>query len=77
MQTILEFLNKIRWDKRENPEDYVLVYVDLRKEKEISYSQIKRLEGNFMVLDRENEEVEIPIHRIREVRKKGKTVWKR
>ena len=77
MQTILELLNKIRWDKRENPEDYVLVYVDLRKEKEISYSQIKRLEGNFMVLDRESEEVEIPLHRIREVRKKGKTVWKR
>ena len=77
MQTIKDLINKIKWDKRENPDDYILVYIDFRKEKEIPYTAIKRLEGNFMVLEKNNEEVEIPLHRIRKVKKKGKIVWQR
>jgi len=77
MQTIKDFINKIKWDKRENPEDYYLVYVDFGKEKEIPYTAIKRLEGNFMVLERDGEEIEIPLHRIRKVKKKGKIIWQR
>ena len=77
MQPIKELINKIKWDKRENPEDYSLVYIDLGKKKELDYTSIKRLEGNFMIIERNNEEVEIPLHRIREVKKKGIVVWKR
>jgi len=77
MQTIKNLINKIKWDKRENPSDYTLFYIDLRKKKELAYSSIKRLEGNFIVIERDNEEVEIPMHRIREVKKKGIVVWKR
>ena len=77
MIPIKDLINKIKWDKRENPEDYILIYIDLGKRKELAYTSIKRLEGNFMVIDRDLEEVEIPLHRIREVKKKGKVIWKR
>ena len=77
MQTIKDLINKIKWDKRENPEDYSLIYIDLGKKKELAYTDIKRLEGNFMIIERGGEETEIPLHRIREVKKKGKIVWKR
>jgi uncharacterized protein (UPF0248 family) len=77
MITIKELINKIKWDKREDPEDYALVYIDMNKKKEMEYSAIKRMEGNFMVIEKDNEEVEIPLHRVREVLKKGKIIWKR
>ena len=41
-----------------------------------SFDEIKKIEGNFLLLDRE-EETYIPVHRIRKVKKKGKVVWKR
>ena len=74
---IKELINKIKWDKREKPEDYALWFLDLDRLVEMPYAAIKRLEGNFMVVEREGEEVEIPLHRIREVRKKGVVVWRR
>ena len=77
MQPIKDLINKIKWDKRENPKDYTLVYIDLRKEKYIPYTAIKRLEGNFMILEENNQEVEIPLHRIRKVKKQDKIIWQR
>ena len=77
MQQIKDLINKIKWDKRENPKDYSLIYIDLGKKKELAYTDIKRLEGNFMIIERNREETEIPLHRIREVKKKGKIVWQR
>ena len=77
MIPIKDLINKIRWEKRENPEDYILVYIDLDKEKQISYTEIKRLEGNFMILEKQGQEVEIPLHRIRKVKKNNKIIWKR
>ena len=43
----------------------------------INYIDIKRTEGNFIIIERDNEEVNIPMHRIREVRKSNEIVWKR
>ncbi len=77
MIPIKDLINKIKWDKRENPKDYSLIYIDLGKKKKLAYTDIKRLEGNFMIIERNREETEIPLHRIREVKKKGKSVWKR
>lgn len=77
MITILDLLNKIKWDKRENPSDYILTYIDLGKKKELKYTDIKRIEGTFMIVERDREETEIPVHRIREVVKNGKVIWKR
>ena len=76
---VLDFLNKIKWDKREKLEDYTIVYFDRVeiKYKQISYRAIKRVEEPFIVVDSEFGEVSIPLHRIHEIRKKGEIVWKR
>ena len=78
MITIHDLLNKIKWDKRENPKQYLISYFD-RIEKtliKIPYTKIKRIEGSFMVLDNE-EESNIPLHRIKKVMKNGVIVWER
>ena len=78
MQPIHELLNKIKWDKRENPEQYSIFYFDriLNKLIKIPYTKIKRIEDNFMVLDNE-EESNIPLHRIKKVAKDNIVVWER
>ena len=75
--TIKDILNKIKWDKKENPKDYSLIYLDLGKLKEMPYTNIKRIEGTFMVIEKNNEETFIPMHRIRKVKRKGKIIWER
>jgi len=78
MQPIHELLNKIKWDKREDPEQYSIFYFDriLRKLIKIPYDKIKRIEGSFMILDN-GEESNIPLHRIKKVVKDSAVVWER
>ncbi len=78
MQPIHELLNKIKWDKRENPEDYSIFYHDriLDRLIPIPYNKIKRVDEGFMVIDNE-EESYIPLHRIKKVEKNSKVVWER
>lgn len=79
MIPIKELINKIKWDKRESPGDYILGYEDRVSGKiiETAYPDIERLEGNFMIIFREGEEKHIPMHRVRVVKKKGKIIWQR
>ena len=79
MKQIIDLLNKIKWDKREKPGDYEVYYLDRVSNELIGvpFGLIKRIEGKFMVIDRHGEEVEIPLHRIRQIKKKGVVVWKR
>ena len=78
MQPIHELINKIKWDNRENPEQYSIFYYDriLKKLIKISYNKIKRIEGSFMVLDNEDES-NVPLHRIKKVAKNKIVVWER
>ena len=78
MQPIHELLNKIKWDKREDSGQYSIFYFDriLKKLVKIPYYKIKRIEGRFMVLDNE-EESNIPLHRIKKVAKGNVVVWER
>lgn len=78
MIPVKNLINKIKWDKRENPRDYKIFYFDriLNKLIKIPYSKIKRLEGSFMVLDNE-EESNVPLHRIKKVMKNHVVVWER
>ena len=78
MQPIQDLLNKIKWDKRENPKFFSIFYYDriLNKLIKIPYAKIKKLEGSFMVLDNE-EEANIPLHRIKKVMKNNVVVWQR
>ncbi len=74
MISIKDFLNKIIWDSREKPEEYIVVYFDRIEKKniEVKFNDLM-LSGDFLIVD----EASIPLHRVREVRKKGKVVWKR
>lgn len=78
MIPIQDLLNKIKWDKREKPVEYSIFYFDRVQSKliQIPYTKIKKLEGSFMVLDNE-EESNIPLHRIKKVMKNKVVVWER
>ena len=79
MIPIKDLLNKIKWDKRELPEEYLVYYLDRISQKliKINYNDIKKFEDNFIVIEKNNEETYIPMHRIKEVRKNNVLVWKR
>jgi len=79
MKTIKDLINRILWDKKEDKEDYSLFYIDriTKKDVEIKGRDIKRAEGSFIIVARDGEEAEIPMHRIRAVKKKGMVVWVR
>lgn len=80
MIPIIDVINKIKWDQKEHPEEYVIAYEDRIQHRliEIPYTKIKRLEGTFIIIDNEEgQEVNIPTHRIKQVKKKGKIIWQR
>lgn len=79
MIPIKQLLNKIKWDKKESPEDYLLYYYDRLENqlKELKYLEIKRIDDNFLILEQEGREISIPLHRIRKVKKRGVFVWER
>ncbi|MDP2906925.1 MAG: DUF504 domain-containing protein [Nanoarchaeota archaeon] len=75
MLPIKDLLNRIRWDDKENPEDYEIVYTDrvFKKEIKIRFKDISRIEDEFMIVN----EASIPLHRITKVYKKNKLIWER
>jgi len=77
MLPIKDLLDKIKWDKREDPEVYILVYIDLGERRELPYIAIKRVEGSFMIVEQDDKEAEIPMHRVRQVKKAGVIMWER
>lgn len=76
---IIDLLNKIKWDKNLNKDEFSIVYFDrINKNKiEINFNKIKKIEGNFMVIERNQEEVNIPLHRIKQIKQKGNIIWQR
>ncbi len=64
MTPIKDLLNKLRWDKTEEQRDYTIGYEDrfLQHTPEIPFTAIKKIDGNFMVLEKNNEEAPIPLH---------------
>ena len=79
MISIKELLDKLKWDKRFNPEEYTLYYHDRVKDEliPVDYIKIKRIEGSFMIIEHDGEEVSIPLHRIHKVMKGKMNVWSR
>ena len=76
MISIHELLNKIKWDKNLNPEEYKLYYLDriTNSLKEIKFIQIKEFSVFSLIVEKNNNDVDIPLHRIREVKKDGKII---
>ena len=79
MITIKALLSKIKWDRNLNPEDFSLNYLDRISKtlKRIRFSDIQRVEGNFIIITKQGKEINIPMHRIRRVKEKGAVVWQR
>ncbi len=72
MIPIKELINKIIWDPRENTEGYILYYLERTDSslKPLLFKDIKRIDGNLLVL---RQGVEIPLHRIKLVKKLKKS----
>ncbi len=74
------FLNKIFWDSREDPRNYVLTFVhrgDLMNRRTIPLERIKHLEPSGFVYEGHEEETFIPYHRIIEIidKRDDRVVW--
>ena len=75
-----DFLNKIIWDTREDPEDYELLFIHRGAPgdvKRISMSSIVKVARSwFVYLDLGSEQF-IPLHRVLKVinRRTGDTLW--
>ena len=78
MITIKKLINKITWDDRLNPDDYVIFYLDRIENKliELEFNKIKEIDGTFMVID-DVLDTRIPLHRVRKVTKKREVIWER
>ncbi|MBS3108424.1 DUF504 domain-containing protein [Candidatus Woesearchaeota archaeon] len=78
MISIKELIDKIRFDKNLKKDDYEFFYADriLKKKMSFRFDDIKEF-GNFLTLETGNKNIELPLHRIREVRKNNKLIWER
>lgn len=66
-------LNRIRWDKSLNPEEFDIFYLDrILGLSKINFSEIE-IHGDFFQI----KESLIPLHRIRRISWNGKTVWEK
>jgi uncharacterized protein (UPF0248 family) len=79
MQPIKDLLNKIKWDENLKKEEYIVNYLDSVEKKLIplKFLDILRVEGSFMVIEKDSQETYIPLHKVREVKEGEKLVWQR
>ena len=74
MLPIKQFLNKIKYSGKFNPKEIILYYKDRFKNKLIPIEFYKiKIDEDFLIID----EKTIPLHRIKEIRKKSIIIWKR
>ncbi|HEC88114.1 MAG: DUF504 domain-containing protein [Methanomicrobia archaeon] len=76
MKHLTDIINKIRWDKRENEEDYSFGYLDNGIQnfdfKSIDFEQSTKF---ALAVKTEHEIKFIPFHKIKRVYRKGEIVW--
>ncbi len=76
MKHLTDIINKIRWDKRENEEDYSFGYLDNSIQnfdfKSIDFEQSTKF---ALSVKTEHEVKFIPFHKIKRVYRKGEIVW--
>ncbi|HLF54999.1 MAG TPA: DUF504 domain-containing protein [Candidatus Nanoarchaeia archaeon] len=77
MKTEREMLDKIKWDEKEDKSAYIIAYKDKDVLKEIKFTDIKRVEDEFMIIDINGRETNIPLHRIKMIKKNGEIIWQR
>lgn len=75
MITIKQLIDKIKWDVNLKKENFDFFYLDREEGKlfKFNFNDIKKVYNNVLEL----EEKTIPLHRIKIVKEKGKTIWQR
>jgi len=79
MIPVNELLNKIKYDKSENPEEYEIYYYDRKLDSNLIFklNNIMQMDGHFVIIIKSNHEVALPLNRIKEVRRQNQIIWKR
>jgi uncharacterized protein (UPF0248 family) len=79
MMPIQDLFNKLKWDPNENPFLYTFFYFDrvANKLREVKYKDIAEVKDGYMTIVKEEGEAQIPLHRIRVVKKGAEVVWER
>ncbi|MFW6013666.1 MAG: DUF504 domain-containing protein [Candidatus Nanoarchaeia archaeon] len=79
MITAKEYLSKIKWDPKENPDEHSLLYYDriTKSLEELGLRELKIEENIIKFVNMQGETINIPLHRIRVIKKNGEIVWKR
>ncbi len=77
MKTAKEMLDKIKWDESEDAGAYTIYYKDFESLSEVRYVDIKRIEVEFMIVIVKDKETNVPLHRIKVIKKNGEVVWQR
>lgn len=82
MIPIQDLLNRIRWDKEFARGQFQLGYFDRMEDRVItvSFQSVEFLPdapGTFTVVDGEGRFHHVPFHRVREVWKDGRGIWRR
>jgi len=72
-----DWLDKIEWDKNENPSDYSFSYINFGEERKISYESIITRDDFAFCLNQDGKLKTIPYHRIRKIFKNDKIVFSR
>tara|TARA_Y100000310_G_C20185654_1_gene580166 strand:- start:274 stop:501 length:228 start_codon:yes stop_codon:yes gene_type:complete len=73
---ILDTLNKIKLNKNLNLETYTIIYLD-KIEKEIKFKKIKSFNSLTLTIEKRDNNIQILIHRIKEIKQEDKIIWKR
>ena len=82
MQPIHELLNRIHWDPEFGKGEFELWFLDRVEAQliKLPLDEITFISGDhyfFHYLDKEGEEHNVPLHRIKAVYKNGKVIWQR
>lgn len=82
MVSIVDLLNRIRWDEAFGRGAFVIGYEDhmLERYVYVPFEEVIFEEGDhfsFQVKNDKGELITIPFHRVREVRKDGELIWQR
>jgi uncharacterized protein (UPF0248 family) len=81
MQTIIELVSDIRWNKNRDPDEYTIGYYDrvAKVLRWIRFTDIdfSKTDGFSFFTQADGKERHIPFHRVRQVKKCGELIWER
>jgi len=79
MIPIHDFLQKIKWDEKENLDEYEVAYFDQVQDKylKVPYTNIKRIEQEIFIVEQDGKESTIPLHQIKKIFRQGDMIWER